>query len=200
MENRIINIDISPENTGDISENAGVMWEHNATKIVFNIASEYVGGYKYYLEYRSLIGTKVRTEYLELNTADNTIAYIVPATMSGLGGVECYFNIVEINEDGQTVAVVKPRKFCLQFDYSPDTDNSLAKLCDFSINALLEAIRLGTFKGADAIVDNEMKDDSENAVKSRVVKAYIDEKLGDVGKSLDEIIVLQNKYIGGNAE
>ena len=38
-------------------------------------------------------------------------------------------------------------KFCLQFDYSPDTDNSLAKVNDFSVNALLEAIRLGTFKG-----------------------------------------------------
>ncbi len=198
MENKIINIDISPENTDDISENAGVMWEHNATTIIFNIAPEYIGNYKYYLEYRSLIGTKVRTEYLELNAEDNTITYIIPAVMSGLGGAECYFNIVEINDDGQTVAVVKPRKFYLEFDYSPDTDNSLAKLCDFSINALLEAIRLGTFKGADAVVDNEMDDGSENAVKSRVVKAYIDEKLGEIESALDEIIKLQGEFIGGN--
>ncbi len=199
MENKTIHIDISPENTGDISENAGVMWEHNATTIIFNIASAYVGNYKYYLEYRSLIGTKVRTEYLEFNAEDNTITYAVPVSMTSLRGIECYFNIVEINEDGQTTAVIKPKKFCLEFDFSPDTDNSLAKLNDFSINALMEAIRLGTFKGADAIVDNEMTDDSENAVKSKVVKAYIDEKLVDVEAVLDEIITLQNQLIGGNA-
>ncbi|MBR5321878.1 MAG: hypothetical protein IKU41_08585 [Clostridia bacterium] len=147
METKIISIDISPEKTETATENAGVMWEHNATTLVFNIHNSYVGGYRYYLEYRSLIGTKVRTEYLELNTETNSITYNIPITMSSLGGVECYFNIVSIDDDGNTVQVIKPHKFCLQFDYSPDTDNSLAKVNDFSVNALLEAIRLGTFKG-----------------------------------------------------
>ncbi len=148
MERKIISIDISPETQGaEQNENAGVMWEHNATTLVFNIAPEYIGDYRYYIEYRSLLGTKVRTEYLELNTENNTVAYNVPVTMSSLKGVECHFNIVLIDEDGNTTQVIKPHKFCLQFDYSPDTDNSLAKVNDFSINALLEAIRLNTFKG-----------------------------------------------------
>lgn len=147
METKIISIDISPETKTTETENAGVMWEHNATQLVFNIDNAYIGDYKYYLEYRSLIGTKVRTEYLMLNTETNTITYDIPVTMSSLKGVECYFNIVMIDHDGNTIQVIKPHKFCLQFDYSPDTDNSLAKVNDFSINALLEAIRLGTFKG-----------------------------------------------------
>lgn len=147
MEKRIISIDINPQTQEETSQNAGVMWEHNATTLVFNIDEKYIGDYKYYLEYRSLIGTKVRTEYLELDTETSTITYDIPVTMSSLRGVECFFNIVRVDDDGHTQMVVKPKKFCLQFDYSPDTDNSIAKVNDFSVNALFEAIRLGTFKG-----------------------------------------------------
>ncbi len=184
MENKIINIDIAPCATDEITENAGVMWEHNATSILFNIDPMYIGNYKYYIEYRSIIGTKVRTEYLELNKETNTVTYDIPVTMTSLRGVECHFNIMEIDDDGQTVKVVKSRKFCLEFDYSPDTDNSLAKVNDFSINALLEAIRLGTFKGEKgdsgeiANADKEMSDTSENAVQNKVIKAYVDGKIG----------------------
>ncbi len=147
MNQKIISIEITPENESIITENGGVMWEHNAGILKFSIAADYVGDYRYYLEYRSLMGTKTRTDYLELNTEDNTITYSIPATMTSLKGVECYFNIVKIDEDGNTVQVIKPRKFGLTFDYSPETDKSLCKEYDFTINSLLEAIRLGTFKG-----------------------------------------------------
>lgn len=200
MENKIISIDITPDSQGEINENAGVMWEHNATTLKFNIAPDYVGDYRYYMEYRSLIGTKVRTEYLILDTETNTITFHIPVTMTCLRGVECYFNIISIDDDGNTVQVVKPRKFCLTFEYSPDTDNSIAN--DFSINALFEAIRLGTFKGekgekgdpftyedftseqlsalkgekGDSVhIDAEMSDKSENPVQNKVVKKYVDE-------------------------
>ena len=147
MEKRIISIDISPDIQNDYSEKAGVMWEHNATRLEFKIAPSYIGDYRYYIEYRSLLGTKVRTEYLELDMETNTVVYDIPVSMSSLKGVECYFNIVRIDDDGNTIQVIKPQKIGLTFDFSPDTDNSLAKVNDFSINALLEAIRLGTFKG-----------------------------------------------------
>lgn len=146
METKIISIDITTDSSQTAqNENAGVMWEHNATQLVFNLDDGFVGDYRYYIEYRSLLGTKVRTEYLELN--GNTITYPIPVSMTSLKSVECYFNIISIDEDGNTTQVIKPRKFCLDFDFSPDTDNSLAKVNDFSINSLLEAIRLGTFKG-----------------------------------------------------
>ena len=147
MENKIISIDITPDNSAEYTANAGVMWEHNATLLKFNIDKAFVGDYRYYIEYRSLMGTKVRTEYLELNTEDNTITYNVPVTMSSLKGVDCWFNIVSIDSDGNTQQIIKSAKFTLTFDYSPDTDNHLCKVNDFSINSLLEAIRLGTFKG-----------------------------------------------------
>ena len=147
MNQKIISIEITPDCESVITENGGVMWEHNAGILKFCIASDYVGDYRYYIEYRSLMGTKTRTEYLELNSEDNTIIYPIPATMTSLKGVECYFNIVKIDEDGNTIQVIKPRKFGLTFDYSPETDDHLCKEYDFTINALLEAIRLGSFKG-----------------------------------------------------
>ena len=147
MNQKIISIEITPENESVITENGGVMWEHNAGILKFGIDSAYVGDYRYYLEYRSLMGTKTRTDYLELNLEDNTITYSIPATMTSLKGVECYFNIVKIDEDGNTVQVIKPRKFGLTFDYSPETDEHLCKEYSFTINSLLEAIRQGTFKG-----------------------------------------------------
>ena len=51
MEKRIISIDISPDTQNEYSENAGVMWEHNATTLKFNIAPEYIGDYRYYIEF-----------------------------------------------------------------------------------------------------------------------------------------------------
>lgn len=197
MENKIISIDISPDSQGEINENAGVMWEHNATTLKFNISPEYAGDYRYYIEYRSLLGTKVRTEYLTLDTETNTVSYTVPVTMTCLGGAECYFNIISIDEDGNTVQVIKPRKFCLTFDYAPDTDSSLARANDFSVNALLEAIRLGTFKGDSITVDTKMSKDSENPVQNKVISAYIESLV----KEMNRIIVdLQESIEQGIAE
>lgn len=147
MNQKIISIEITPNSDSVLTENGGVMWEHNATALKFIIDPELVGDYRYYIEYRSLMGTRVRTEYLELNAEDNTVTYNIPVSMSSLKAVEGYFNVVSIDEDGNTVQVIKPKKFQMTFDYSPDTDNSLCKVNDFSINSLLEAIRLGTFKG-----------------------------------------------------
>ncbi len=186
MGKKIISIDITPDIQGEINENAGVMWEHNATTLKFNIVPDYIGDYRYYIEYRSLMGTKVRTEYLTLDTETNTITYDIPVTMTCLKGVECYFNIISIDGDGNTVQVVKPRKFCLTFEYSPDTDNSIARENDFSINALLEAIRLGTFKGDSITVDSKMSRESENPVQNKVIMAYIDRLITDVQRLISD--------------
>ncbi len=199
MENKIISIDITPDIQGEINENAGVMWEHNATTLKFNIAPDYIGDYRYYIEYRSLIGTKVRTQYLALDTETNTITYNIPVTMTCLKGVECYFNIISIDGDGNTVQVVKPRKFCLTFEYSPDTDNSIARENDFSINALLEAIRLGTFKGekGDSItVDNKMSKDSENPVQNKVIMAYLESLIVEVQRLMADAYREMDQNIG----
>lgn len=199
MENKIISIDITPDSQGEINENAGVMWEHNATTLKFNIAPDYIGDYRYYIEYRSLMGTKVRTEYLALDTQTNTITYNIPVTMTCLKGVECYFNIISIDEDGNTVQVVKPRKFCLTFEYSPDTDNSIARENDFSVNALLEAIRLGTFKGekADSMaVDSQMSRKSENPVQNKVIMAYLESLITEVQNLMTDAYREMDQNIG----
>ena len=190
MENKIIYIDIGPQMNENVNQNAGVMWEHNATTLVFNIDEKYVGNYKYYIEYRSLIGSKIRTAYLELDSETNTITYDIPITMSSLRGVECYFNIIKIDEDGQTQLVIKPQKFCLEFDYSPDTDNSIAKVNDFSINALFEAIRLGTFKGdkgekGDPFTHEDFTEEQLAALKGDKGDQGVKGEKGDQGEKGD---------------
>lgn len=169
MERKIIDIEISPETLDEsLAENAGVMWEHNATRLVFHIDSRYAGDYSYYIEYRSLIGSRVRTQNLAFNEADNTVVYDIPVEMSSLMGVECFFNIVSVDEDGMTTQVIKPKKFCLDFTSSPDTDNTISRENDFSVNALLEAIRNNTFKGekgdkgdAYSLTDNDRAEIAE---------------------------------------
>lgn len=187
MENKIISIDITPDNSAEYTANAGVMWEHNATVIKFNIDKAFVGDYRYYIEYRSLMGTKVRTEYLELNTEDNTITYNVPVTMSSLKGVDCWFNIVSIDSDGNTQQIIKSAKFTLTFDYSPDTDNHLCKVNDFSINSLLEAIRLGTFKGdkgdkGDTGAKGDKGDKGDRGDDGEVTAKYVNNNLANAIK------------------
>lgn len=189
MENKIISIDINPDNNTEYSDNAGVMWEHNATILKFNIDAAFVGDYRYYIEYRSLMGTKVRTEYLELNTEDNTVTYTIPVTMSSLKGVECWFNIVSIDDDGNTQQVIKSAKFCLSFDYSPDTDNQLCKVNDFSINALLEAIRLGTFKGdkgdkGDTGEKGDKGDKGDRGDDGEVTEKYVNKTFANALKAV----------------
>lgn len=148
MERKKISIDITPDTLDEVlHEKAGVMWEHNAVSITFNIDSRFVGDYRYYIEYRSFLGTLVRTANLTLNKSSNTVTYSIPASMSSLMSVECFFNIVSVDGDGNTMQVIKPKRFCLDFDRAPDTDNTLAKINDFTVNSLLEAIRNGTFKG-----------------------------------------------------
>ncbi len=147
MINKTLYIDITLGTENEYNDFAGVMWEHNATQMEFKLDLAFTGeGLRYYIEYRSCFGSKVRTQYLEPNE-ENIIVYQIPVEMSSLKAVEGYFCIAQIDFDGNTVQVIKPQKFNLTFDYSADIDNQLCKVNDFSINYLLEAIRNGTFKG-----------------------------------------------------
>lgn len=147
MERKTISIDITPETLSEeYIENAGTMWEHNATKIIFKIDNSYIGdNYRYYIEYRSLIGRKERTDFLTLS--NKQITYSIPVAMTSMRSVECYFNIITVDGNGDTIQVIKPVKFCLDFNFATDTDNSIIKNNNFTLNSLLEAIRNGTFKG-----------------------------------------------------
>ena len=54
--------------------------------------------------------------------------------------------------------------------------------------------------GSSITTDTEMSDTSENAVQNKVIKSYVDGKLGDIETALDGIISLQNSLIGGEIE
>ncbi len=172
MERKTISIDVTPETLSEeYIEQAGTMWEHNATNIVFNIDDRYIGdNYRYYIEYRSLIGTKDRTDFLTLS--NKKISYAIPSAMTSMRSVECHFNIITVDTNGNTLQVIKPIKFCLDFNFAADTDNSIVKENDFTVNSLLEAIRNGAFKG-------EKGDTGESYILTENDKVEVAEKISE---------------------
>lgn len=172
MERKTISIDITPEALKEeYIEQAGTMWEHNATNIVFNIDDSYIGdNYRYYIEYRSLIGTKDRTDFLTLS--GKTVSYTIPAVMTSMRSVECHFNIIAVDGNGDTLQVIKPVKFCLDFDFAEDTDGSIVKENNFTVNLLLEAIRNNAFKG-------EKGDKGDSYVLTEDDKVEVAEKISE---------------------
>lgn len=51
--------------------------------------------------------------------------------------------------------------------------------------------------GESIIIDTEMSDTSENAVQNKVVKSYVDEKIGDIDAVLEELHNYAQALIGG---
>ena len=52
-------------------------------------------------------------------------------------------------------------------------------------------------KGDSVTVDNVMSESSTNPVQNKVAKKYVDNLIGDISTALDNIIAVQNSYIGG---
>jgi DNA integrity scanning protein DisA with diadenylate cyclase activity len=48
-------------------------------------------------------------------------------------------------------------------------------------------------------VDTEMSDVSENPVQNKVIKAYVDDKVGDISAALDELHAYAEALKGGEA-
>ena len=48
-------------------------------------------------------------------------------------------------------------------------------------------------------IDNQMKDDSENAVQNKVIKKYVDDFIIEINAGLEQVIAAQEALIGGNA-
>ena len=92
---KIIEIPITPDREYNEIINAGVMFEHNAAKLVFELDMAYVGqNYSFYLEFATPSGV-LRTEYLDYDM-NYDISYILPNTVTSQMAVLCYFNIIKI--------------------------------------------------------------------------------------------------------
>lgn len=63
-------------------------------------------------------------------------------------------------------------------------------------HAVIDLEKNGT--GSSITIDSEMSDTSENAVQNKVIKAYVDEEIGDIETALDSIIAIQEALIGGD--
>ena len=127
--------------------NAGTMYEHNATTLVFEIDAQYISPqYRYYIEFALPTGV-VRTEYLTPNESGK-ISFDLPASLASSMSMLCYFNVVEVNETNyDTKKLIKAKEIKLCFSPIASCDDALREEYDFSVNALLEAVKNGDFKG-----------------------------------------------------
>lgn len=127
--------------------NAGTMYEHNATTLVFEIDAQYISPqYRYYIEFSLPTGV-VRTEYLTPNES-NKISFDMPASLTSSMNMLCYFNVVKINETTyETEKLIKAKEIKLCFSPIASCDDTLRDEYDFSVNSLLEAVKNGDFKG-----------------------------------------------------
>lgn len=187
---------------------AGLMFEHNAAKLKFKLSSDLINSsYKYYLEFATASGP-ARTDYLTPDSG-GVVSYLLPAAITGQMSVLCYFNVIKTDPDTlDTTLVIKPAAVRLNFTSVESDSKELAESYDFSVNALLEAIKNGTFKGdkgdkgdkglqgvkgdkgepgKDAVIDNTLSQMSQNAVQNRLITNALNSKVDKVdGKELSE--------------
>ncbi len=144
--NKTVTVKVDGSLSGEIY-NAGIMYEHNATTLVFEIAQEYISdSYRYYIDFVLPAGT-VRTQYLTPDE-NNKISFIMPASLTRSMNMLCYFNVVEINADTyETQKLIKAKEVKLCFSVIASADDNLREEYDFSVNSLLEAVKNGDFKG-----------------------------------------------------
>ncbi len=124
----------------------GVMYEHNATALRFVLDPVYIAPeYRYYLEFVTVNGVN-RTEYLTPDE-ENAIEFSIPADITSQMTALCCLNIVAVSEAGKTEQLIKSKSVNLYFSVFENTEKKLDADYAFSVNALLEAIKNGTFKG-----------------------------------------------------
>lgn len=147
MKQNIVEIQV-PAGLSEAPEDAqgGVMYEHNATALRFLLDPVYIAPeYRYYLEFVTVNGVN-RTDYLTPDE-ENAIEFSIPADITSQMTALCCLNIVSVNEDGKTEQLIKSKSVNLYFSVFENTEKKLAADYAFSVNALLEAIENGTFKG-----------------------------------------------------
>ena len=132
--------------TAEDTLSAGKMYEHNATALVFILDESLIlPEYRYYAEFVTVSGT-ARTAYLTPDE-NRQITVDLPVEITSQMTALCVFNIVQIAENGKTEQVIKAKTVTLYFSALANTDLLIDANHAFSVNQLLEAIRLGTFKG-----------------------------------------------------
>lgn len=147
MKQNIVEIQV-PGGLSEAPEDAqgGVMYEHNATALRFLLDPVYISPeYRYYLEFVTVNGV-YRTDYLT-SDEENAIEFSIPADITSRMTALCCLNIVSVNEAGKTEQLIKSKSVNLYFSVFENTEKKLAADYAFSVNALLEAIKNGTFKG-----------------------------------------------------
>lgn len=215
MKQNIVEIQV-PEGLSEAPEEArgGVMYEHNATALRFLLDPVYIHPeYRYYLEFVTVNGVH-RTDYLTPDE-ENAIEFSIPADITSQMTALCCLNIVSVNEAGKTEQLIKSKSVNLYFSVFENTEKKLNADYAFSVNALLEAIKNGTFKGdkgdkgeqgekgdkgdkgdPGVTVDTSVTETSQNPVASSGIFDYVNLKrermLGSLeigeGESLEEAV------------
>lgn len=148
MKQNILHLDVKPDLLEEpVEACAGVMFEHNATALCFHLDPAYQSpDYKYYLEFVTVHGV-MRTDFLEPNL-QNEIVFSIPQEVTGQITALAVLNIMASDANGKASQLIKSKTVRLYFSNLENTDKILCENYAFSVNQLLEAIKNGTFKGA----------------------------------------------------
>lgn len=147
MNQNILTIPVSAEIEPEQENSAaGSMYEHNATALRFlPDAALLRPELRYYLEFVTASGVS-RTEYLQPD-AQNAIVFPLPVEITSRMTALCIFNAVQVSENGDTQQLIKAKTVRLHFSPLQNTERQIAAEYDFSVNALLQAIKNGSFQG-----------------------------------------------------
>ena len=127
----------------------------------------------------SIEQTTVRTESGEINVVTITLTDKRTYTFEIRNGAKGDVPVIAIGE-------------VVTGDAETDASASIiTEGTEYKINLVIPRGRDGSDAGIT--VDDEMSDDSENAVQNKVIKAYVDDLIGDVDAALEEI----NGILGG---
>lgn len=159
MKQNIIRIEVAPTlPDSPTAADGGTMFEHNASALCFSLDAAYIApDYRYYLEFITVKGI-MRTEYLMPNE-QREILFALPLEITSQMAAKACLNIVKMNTDGVTEQLIKAATVQLYFSPLQNTEKQLDANYAFSVNALLEAIKNGTFKGDNYILTQEDKND-----------------------------------------
>ena len=164
--------DVSPKEIKD----CGFAGEHLATRIIFNLSEEFLDQYNYYLQIVTAGGEVIVTDQLILS--EGKIIYDIPNRVTAISGI-CSLQLMV--KEGERVNFLYPIKlrFLGSGEKTSGAINYLSEIAD-ALNTCKNAA-----KKADDLAD--------------MTQEFLD-LVGNIELALDDIIELEEYYIGGNGQ
>ena len=203
---RIVNIDLSQDMRSPQKIFGGYAGEHKETKLVVTLPSRLLTNdiSYYYFDFQTAFNEHITSPNIYKNELvdENKITILLWEQLLPVeGNLSFCVSAIQTQSNGDIVLKGKTSTCCLQILKSP-TGNPTA----IDVNSTKEDLQQAIDAALQTATDQTYTPTSENAQSGTAVaeaiteaKDYTDTKIGDIDTALDNIIALQNSYIGGNS-